>query len=931
MPFSLKHIKKWNALEIKQNGKNTSSNYSSYMQFMDSIPNKVAVDDYTWLIPDSYIDDWMSRFSYITTMTQTLGSIKGNEEPIMPDISYEPKHLDKLKLTPYPFQHIGIAYLVSVKAGIIGDEMGLGKAQSLDSKIMTPNGWKAMGDMQTGDKVIGADGKAHNVLGVYPQGEKDIYKITFSDGSFTESCDEHLWAINTTTRRYRGNPYLIKELKDFKDDLKLQSGNNKYFIPMVRPVEFKEKDLPIDPYLLGYLIGNGAFTSASTPHVTIPNKEEVVLLEGFLPEDIKLNPTTNNDDCIDYRIVMKQTGWTQNTFKQKLQRLNLFGKYSYEKHIPDEYKIASVHQREALLQGLLDSDGHVRPKDNNIEFSSSSKELAQDVSELVQSLGGVAKVREKETTHRRAYRMSIAVPEKIKPFRIERKASVYSPRVKYPPSRAIVSVEYVGQKEAQCIYIDSEDHLYVTDDYILTHNTIQGIGASHELIQEGKIKKVVVVPPASLKYQWAEEIKKFTDYTSIVVDGTKKQRTNQYAQFSRESVQFLIVGYETIRNDIDMVKELEFDCICLDEAQKIKNRQTKTYKAITQLNPEYKFLLTGTPMQNRPDEIHALMSWLDQDVLGKITQFRKKHVVTGEKFGRRFMDLGYKNLDEIRERISPRLLRRMKQEVAPDLPDMLYSIVRADMTKPQKELYDAVATDFKFLQEELQEFYANQSEQDAAQFKKSKDEDKVLGYMYMLQAIADHPLLLARGKSKMAQKYLPLVRKARNSPKLDELIETLTPQIEAGEDIVIFSRFVTMLELIHKEIMKHFNQEPYVIHGGVKPKARQEQVNDFKENPTRQIMLLSDAGNSGLNLENASSLIHYDMPWTASTFDQRSNRIHRLNSEFESVNIISMVLNDSIDEQVMRTIEHKRNLSDGLIERNQSEQDIMKQLLEDLK
>ena len=124
IPFALKHIPKWKALEIKQNGKNTSGTYSKFMSYLDSLPQCYQIDDFTWMIPETEIDRWMSEFGWITTMTQTLASIKGTEEPVMPAITYEPKHLGKLKLSPFPFQHIGIAYLVSVKTGIIGDEMG---------------------------------------------------------------------------------------------------------------------------------------------------------------------------------------------------------------------------------------------------------------------------------------------------------------------------------------------------------------------------------------------------------------------------------------------------------------------------------------------------------------------------------------------------------------------------------------------------------------------------------------------------------------------------------------------------------------------------------------------------------------------------------------------------------------------------------------
>lgn len=131
MPFSLKHIPKWHALEIKTNGKNTSKVFGKYMTFMDGIREKVAPDDYTFLIPEKYLDPFLKEFGYITTMTQTVASIKNEEKTLMPDISYELKHIDSMKLTPYPFQQIGIAYLVSVKKGILGDEMGLGKTTAL--------------------------------------------------------------------------------------------------------------------------------------------------------------------------------------------------------------------------------------------------------------------------------------------------------------------------------------------------------------------------------------------------------------------------------------------------------------------------------------------------------------------------------------------------------------------------------------------------------------------------------------------------------------------------------------------------------------------------------------------------------------------------------------------------------------------------------
>lgn len=457
--------------------------------------------------------------------------------------------------------------------------------------------------------------------------------------------------------------------------------------------------------------------------------------------------------------------------------------------------------------------------------------------------------------------------------------------------------------------------------------TPQALGAAHELLASGKAKKILVVCPASLKYQWASEVEKFTGYTSIVIDGSKKKREKQYIEWQESLIDFCVSGYESIRSDIDLVKTLGIDVIILDEAQKIKNRSTKLFKAFIQLQPEYRFVLTGTPMTNKPEEIFALMKWVDGDIFGGVTKFNQRHIVKGEKFGRRFIDLGYKNLDDIREKISPVLMRRLKKEVAPDLPDIVKVTARCDMTKPQRTLYEAVVEDFMVLQEEIKEFHANLSESDARENKRFEKEDAVLGYLYMLQAISNHPLLLTQGESKLAKKYLPLVRKCPTSPKLELLMDELAPVLESGSKVVIFSRYVRMLVFLKERIEAQFKQEPYVIHGGVKAEERQAQVEDFNVNPTRQIFLLSDAGASGLNLQVSDFLVNYDEQWSLSNKIQREGRIHRINSEYDKVTIMTLVTNETLDETIQSVIQGKINLNDGLVERNDNEKSIMKDLL----
>lgn len=394
-------------------------------------------------------------------------------------------------------------------------------------------------------------------------------------------------------------------------------------------------------------------------------------------------------------------------------------------------------------------------------------------------------------------------------------------------------------------FLMSEEKAIVGDEVGLG-KTPQSLTAANELLQEKLVDKILLIMPASLKYQWLSEIEKFTIYSGIIVEGTKKQREKMYASFKDSTDEFMIVGYETARNDIDYLLALQFDCVILDEAHKISNRTSKTHKAIVQLQSKYRFALTGTPMQNKPEEIFGLMKWIDKDIFGGVTKFKKKHIITGEKYGKQWVDLGYRYLDDIREQVAPKMIRRLKKDVAPDLPDIIHTTIRVDMNKPQIELFEAIKEDIGILQEELKEFYQNQTEEDSRAGKKHPKEDAMLGYLYMMQALSNHPLLLAQGNSKMSKKYMPLVRQCKTSPKLEALIEQIGIFLEQGSKIVIFSQYVRMLKFIEQKIQHHFNQDPYMIYGDISSKARHEQMIDFENNPMRNIMLLSDAGNAGL-------------------------------------------------------------------------------------
>ena len=373
------------------------------------------------------------------------------------------------------------------------DPVSEGKAEHVDNMLYTPTGRKRIGDIKVGDKVIGSNGQSINVVGVYPQGIKKLYKITFSDGHSIKVCEDHLWNVklNGGTKSYM--TLSVKDLSDTKKTItytgtgrnikkeytistyyKDKQNRNKWSIPIVKPINFQPKGLkkvnanisrneqPIHPYILGALIGDGGLSQKSIRFSSV-DEEIINGIQLHLPDDLELKKVKGNN-C-DYSIVTKKGN--RNSLTKKLRNLGLMGLKSEHKFIPEEYKYALVSQRIVLLNGLLDTDGSCT--NHGVEFYSSSKQLAYDVVELVQSLGGIAKIRMKKTTHLNSYIVRVNLPRGLEPFLLSRKKDKY--KISKVFSRYITNIEPIDDAEAICISVDAPDNLYVTEHALVTHNT----------------------------------------------------------------------------------------------------------------------------------------------------------------------------------------------------------------------------------------------------------------------------------------------------------------------------------------------------------------------------------------------------------------------------------------------------------------------------
>lgn len=354
---------------------------------------------------------------------------------------------------------------VGVEAGT-----GTGKAQSIDTPILTPSGWIRMGDIEVGDEVIGSDGSATEVTGVYPQGVRDQYKVTFDDGSSTNCDPEHLWTVMSKNDRYRDLTQ-TKTTTQLKYEVE-QEGRD-WWIPMVDPVEHPEKNFPLDPYLLGVLVGDGGLTQ-NTPVLSTDDEFILEKVSERLPEGVVSKHRSN----YDYGIIReggRDNGSRKNAnpVTKALRDVGLMGLKSENKFVPDEYLTGSIEQRVDLLHGLMDTDAWCQQDGTSFIYSTTSPQLVEGITDLVNSLGGTVGVatRDGGEDAKKSWRVSVRLPNHINPFSLPRKADKVKERSYGKPKRKIVSIEHVGQADAQCIKVDAEDSLYVTENYIVTHNT----------------------------------------------------------------------------------------------------------------------------------------------------------------------------------------------------------------------------------------------------------------------------------------------------------------------------------------------------------------------------------------------------------------------------------------------------------------------------
>ncbi|AFR07879.1 AAA domain protein [Nocardiopsis alba ATCC BAA-2165] len=364
-----------------------------------------------------------------------------------------------------------------------------GRAQPLRTKVLTPEGFRPIGDLRVGDLVVGSDGRPTPVIGVYPQGEKPIYRFSSQDGASTLCSEDHLWTVRTRDDARRGKPPRVLTAKEIAESGLRTAHYRKYELPLLsEPVAFPEREVPMDAYALGLLLGDGCLTGSTTPSFATRDPELAEALDSLLP-GVRVRRKTDVDYVLNRESEPGDVITIANPVIAIMRDLGLCGATSGTKFVPDEYLYNTAEVRLALLQGLLDSDGGPVTQAGRtcrVQYGTASPRLRDAVTFLTRSLGGVVYERSRpaegrspglargrEVFHRQdAYVLDLRLPEGVRPFRLRRKQEKYDATGGGRPMRFVDAIEPAGSEECVCIQVAAEDSLYVTEDFLLTHNTL---------------------------------------------------------------------------------------------------------------------------------------------------------------------------------------------------------------------------------------------------------------------------------------------------------------------------------------------------------------------------------------------------------------------------------------------------------------------------
>jgi len=421
--------------------------------------------------------------------------------------------------------------------------------------------------------------------------------------------------------------------------------------------------------------------------------------------------------------------------------------------------------------------------------------------------------------------------------------------------------------------------------------TVQAIATAELLRREQFVGQVVVLCPTTLKYQWKREIERFTGATVIVIEGTPEQRREQL----NTDVTYKIASYNSINQQLKELETLDADMIIMDEVQRLKNWNTQIARSVRRIRSRYAVILSGTPLENRLEELYSIVELADQFLLSPYYLFKDRYIVTDDT-GR---TIGYRNLREVGQRVSSVMLRRRKQDVALQLPARIDKKLFVPMTREQMEAHN----DLKLQAARLVAKWHRQH------FLPETDRQQLLLTLQQMRMACDSLYVLDEHS-----RFDTKVEETMNI--LDECGVTLNGEGQlngqASPKVVIFSQWERMTRLVAQELERSGVEFVY-LHGNVPARERQNRVESFQNDSQVRVFLSTDAGAMGLNLQAASIVINLDLPWNPAILEQRIGRIHRI-GQMRGIEVIDLISAGTIEEEMMTKLRFKSALFEGVLD-----------------
>ncbi|HWJ17277.1 MAG TPA: DEAD/DEAH box helicase, partial [Geobacterales bacterium] len=448
------------------------------------------------------------------------------------------------------------------------------------------------------------------------------------------------------------------------------------------------------------------------------------------------------------------------------------------------------------------------------------------------------------------------------------------------PLNGVLKTKLLPYQTQGAIFAASRGRVVLADDMGLG-KTVQALAAAELLRRRRGIARVLVVAPASVKYQWKTEIEKFTDLSAQVIEGSLPRRRALYAS----PTFFNLTSYELVLKDVRDIHEMAPDLIILDEAQRIRNWTTATARTVKQLKSRYAFVLSGTPLENKLEELFSVVEFIDGRRLGPAFRFLHEHRTEDEKGTL----IGYRGLDRIHEQLTPVLLRRTRGEVLKDLPHRTDQILHVSLTPQQAEPY--------WEQNDILAGLMRKWERQG--WLSEIDQKRVLCCLQNMRMLCNSTFLFDK--------------QTNHSPKLAEFREIVRELvIEEGRKVVVFSEYERMTHLAGEELKK-LGIGFVSLHGGVPSRNRGALMERFRRDAECKVFLSTDAGGVGLNLQAASAVINFEPPWNPARLEQRIGRVHRL-GQAHPVHVVHLLTEDSIEERVWETLKLKKSLFAGVFD-----------------